>query len=112
MPIINTYAEDGQLIESVNEPLTKKNIKQFIDQHGEEKAKLYLEILKEFVGEIESIVYTPHRLPEYPDYRFQNTLHMTRKQLGEFYEHKVELLKTMDETLGFEHSDKNDHLKS
>ena len=83
MPVFKNYSQDGRLIESVNEPLSEKNVERFIAEYGEEKARIYLEALADFTKDMKELLRPSER-------GGRQTSHMVRTNLST-YVHEKEL---------------------
>jgi hypothetical protein len=90
MPVFKNYSEDGQLLNEVTEPLGQNNLERYLREHGEEKTKLYLEILAEVTTEISYVLY-PYLKEE--NLYVRGGLHKVQKNLNILFEHNKSVLK-------------------
>jgi hypothetical protein len=47
MTIFNDYAENGELLQTRDEPVSAENLERYIKEHGIEKAQGYLEAVRD-----------------------------------------------------------------
>jgi hypothetical protein len=102
MPIFKDYDANGNLLEVRQEPLTIKNINRFINEYGAEKARVYLEAIKEFTDEIYGIIY-----PLKGQDHVEATQHFVKKDARELYYNKDELLEKVKPLIYIESDDAN-----
>ncbi|MBO9565735.1 MAG: hypothetical protein J7621_23365 [Niastella sp.] len=57
MPVFNDFSENGDLLQTREEPLNAGNLERYIKEYGIEKAKIYLDAVKDFNKQLYQLLY-------------------------------------------------------
>lgn len=97
MTVIKIYADNGELLEIIDEHLTAENLPTYAEQNSTERVLGYLDCLTDMTEGLGDVVYRPDHDHSWPD-----TNHNTKKKAMAFFlkNHKfLELFKAFAEKL-------------
>lgn len=91
MPVFKDFAENGDLLQSRDEPLNAENFSRYVQENGVEKAQGYLEALNDITAQMEQYFTRP-----FGDGYLPNSPSIIKKETLKLYDEKKALLQSMN----------------